>query len=77
LRVVFSLQSVTWNGQPVAGATVSYFDLMKGGTLQFNMTATPPAGAKVPAHGMLMGNGRSRPHSSVTKAAHRLRRRGE
>jgi len=77
MRVVLALQSITWNGQPVAGATVSYFDLMKGGTLQFNMTATPPSGAKMSANGVLMGNGQSRPHSTANKAAHRLRHRGE
>jgi putative alpha-1,2-mannosidase len=71
------LQSVTWNGQPIAGATVSYFDLMKGGTLQFNMTATPHSRTKVSADGVLMGNARSHPQSTANKAAHRLRRRGE
>lgn len=37
------VQSVTWNGAKVSGVTVSYFDLMKGGTLQFTMSSTPAA----------------------------------
>jgi len=35
------VQGVTWNGVKVPGVSVNYFDLMKGGTLQFTMGASP------------------------------------
>jgi len=35
------VQGVTWNGAPVTGTTVSYFDIMAGGTLQFTMGPSP------------------------------------
>lgn len=43
------LQSVTWNGKPITGTSISYFDLMQGGTLQFTMTDVAPAGAGTPS----------------------------
>lgn len=45
----FYVQSVTWNGKPIAGTSISYFDLMQGGTLQFTMTDVAPAGAGTPS----------------------------
>lgn len=46
---VLFLQSVTWNGTPITGISISYFDLMQGGTLQFTMTDVAPAGAGTPS----------------------------
>ena len=37
------VQSVSWNGKPVAGVSVSYYDIIQGGSLQFVMGATPPS----------------------------------
>ena len=34
---------VTWQGVPLTGVTISYADLMNGGTLAFTMSATPAA----------------------------------
>jgi putative alpha-1,2-mannosidase len=35
---------VSWNGNSISGTAVSYFDLRKGGTLQFNVTDSAPSG---------------------------------
>ena len=35
------VQSVTWNGAAVSGVSVSYFDIMQGGKLQFTMGPAP------------------------------------
>jgi putative alpha-1,2-mannosidase len=40
------VQGVTWNGVAVAGVSVSYFDIIKGGTLQFTMGPRPPSATK-------------------------------
>jgi predicted alpha-1,2-mannosidase len=40
------VQAVTWRGQPVAGVTVDYADLMQGGVLEFTMGPQP---AQAPA----------------------------
>ena len=34
---------VIWNGAPITGVHVNYSDLMEGGTLQFQLSATPTA----------------------------------
>ena len=39
------VRAVTWNGQPIAGVTISYFELMQGGTLEFQMTNESTAAA--------------------------------
>ena len=36
------VKSVTWNGQPVTGPTIRHTDLVKGGTLAFEMTDKRP-----------------------------------
>ena len=36
------VKSVTWNGQPVTGPTIRHADLVKGGTLAFEMTDKRP-----------------------------------
>lgn len=35
------VQSVTWNGVDIDGVSISYEDLMLGGTLHFEMGSTP------------------------------------
>jgi predicted alpha-1,2-mannosidase len=48
--------SVAWNGVPITGVVVDYFQLLQGGTLTFTMMGTPPASAK---------------HSGLRAAGHR------
>lgn len=38
------VQSVTWNGNPVAGNSVEYSELRQGGRLEFTMGPSPPEG---------------------------------
>ena len=37
------VQGVTWQGVPIAGVTISYAQLMQGGSLVFTMGAAPAA----------------------------------
>ena len=60
--------AVMWNGAPVPGVTITYAELMAGGTLTFTMSATAPSGHTPPPSANVRPPPMHRAHASRSSA---------